>query len=227
MTARKDTSSTGHGRSAQEHRSAGAPEQATPARPADETQVARARSEEEAAGAIDVELAEDLGAELEFRGDVLEAELEAARRESAAHLETAQRLKAEFENYRKRVARDQEDAERRAGQRIVSEILPAIDNLERALAHAEESGEGPELASGVRMVLQQLTDVLAKEGVEPIDPVGAAFDPHVHQAVGQAHRTDVPEGTVVEVYLKGYRMHGRVLRPAMVVVSTGGPTPEE
>lgn len=227
MAARKDTSVAGHGRSDQERRRAGAPEEPSRPRRAEETPSGPLPSQAQEAVGLDVELEEDLGAELEFRGDVLEAELEAARRESAAHLETAQRLKAEFENYRKRVAREQEDAERRAGQRIVSEILPAIDNLERALAHAEESGEGPELASGVRMVLQQLLDVLAKEGVEPIDPKGAPFDPHAHQAVGQAHDPEVPDGTVVEVYLKGYRMYGRVLRPAMVVVSTGGPAPKE
>jgi len=176
---------------------------------------------------VDPELETDLGAELEFRGDRLESDLEEARRESAAHLETAQRVKAEFENYRRRVARDQEDAERRAGQRIVMELLPAIDNLERALAHAEATGDGPELAGGVRMVLKQMLDVLDKEGVEAIDPAGAPFDPHAHQAVGQSEDVEVPEGTVLDVYLRGYRMYGRVIRPAMVVVSTGGPAPKE
>jgi len=177
--------------------------------------------------AVDPELETDLGAELEFRGDRLESELEEARREAAGNLEVAQRLAAEFENYRKRVARDREDAERRAGQRVVLEMLPAIDNLERALLHAEEAGDGPELAGGVRMVLNQLLDVLAKEGVEAIDPAGQPFDPHAHQAVGQEENAAVPEGSVLDVYLRGYRMHGRVIRPAMVIVSTGGPAPEE
>ena len=177
--------------------------------------------------AVDPELETDLGAELEFRGDQLESELEEARREAAGNLEVAQRLAAEFENYRKRVTRDREDAERRAGQRIVLEMLPAIDNLERALLHAEETGDGPELAGGVRMVLNQLLDVLAKEGVEAIDPAGQPFDPHAHQAVGQERNAEAPEGTVLDVYLRGYRMHGRVIRPAMVIVSTGGPAPEE
>lgn len=176
---------------------------------------------------VDPELETDLGAELEFRGDHLESELEEARREATTNLETAQRIQAEFENYRKRVARDREDAERRAGQRVVTEILPALDNLERALSHAVEAGDGSELAGGVRMVLNQLLDVLAKEGVEPIDPFGQAFDPHAHQAVGQEDDIEVPEGTVLDVYLRGYRMHGRVIRPAMVIVSTGGPAPKE
>ncbi|MBF4509241.1 MAG: nucleotide exchange factor GrpE [Aeromicrobium sp.] len=176
-----------------------------------------------APGLTDPELEQDLGAEYEFRGDVLEGELETARAEAAAHLETAQRVQAEFDNYRRRVARDAEDAAKRAGQRVITELLPALDNLERALAHVEAGGDGAELTDGVRMVLEQVLDVFGKEGVERIDPVGAAFDPNEHQAVGQAERADVPEGTVVEMFQCGYRMHGRVLRPAMVVVSTGGP----
>lgn len=172
---------------------------------------------------IDPALEQDLGAEFEFRGDQLEAELESAREEAARHLESAQRLQAEFDNYRKRVSREQEDALRRSGQRIISELLPALDNLERALVHAEESGEPTEFVTGVRMVLQQILDVFAKEGVERIDPMGKTFDPNEHQAVGQAQRDDVPEGTCVDMYQCGYRMHGRVLRPASVVVSAGGP----
>lgn len=172
---------------------------------------------------VDPTLAEDLGAEFEFRGDQLEDELTRAREEAGRHLETAQRLQAEFDNYRKRMAREQEDAIKRAGQRIVSEVLPALDNLERALAHAEESGESTGFVAGVEMVRQQILDVFAKEGVERIDPVGEPFDPNEHQAVGQANRDDVPEGTCVDMYQCGYRMHGRVLRPASVVVSTGGP----
>ena len=172
---------------------------------------------------LDPELADDLGAELEFRGDVLEDELEVARREAAAHLDAAQRVQAEFDNYRKRVARDAEDAAKRAGQRVIAEMLPAVDNLERALAHAGSAAESAELAEGVAMVLQQVLDVFAKEGVERIDPTGGPFDPNEHQAVGQAQRDDMPEHTVIEVYQSGYRMYGRVLRPAMVVVSTGGP----
>ena len=175
----------------------------------------------------DSELLDDLGAEYEFRGDQLENELESARREAAAHLDTAQRLQADFDNYRKRVARDAEDAAKRAGQRVISEMLPALDNLERALAHVEAGGEGEQLTDGVRMVLQQVLDVFAKEGVERIDPLGLLFDPNEHQAVGQAARDDVPEGTVVDMFQAGYRMHGRVLRPAAVVVSTGGPAPKE
>lgn len=175
----------------------------------------------------DSELLDDLGAEYEFRGDQLQDELESARREAAAHLDTAQRLQAEFDNYRRRVARDASDAAARAGQRVITELLPALDNLERALAHAEAAGESPAFADGVRMVLNQVLDVFAKEGAERIDPLGEIFDPGEQQAVGQVHRDDVPEGTIVEMYQHGYRMGGRVIRPAAVVVSTGGPAPGE
>lgn len=168
----------------------------------------------------DFELNDDLGAELPFRGDVLEDELEDARREAADHLGTAQRIQADFDNYRKRMMREQEEASKRACQRVVVEMIPVLDNLERALAHA--AADDP-LNEGVRMVLQQMLDVFAKEGVERIAPVGEAFDPMQHQAVGQIERADVPEGTCIEMYQYGYRMQGRVLRPASVVVSCGGP----
>jgi molecular chaperone GrpE len=212
---RKDTGAAGRGRLSSEQRGGAAPAEDAPNAPG--------------AGVppSDPTLTEDLGAELPFRGDQLEAELESARREAAEHLDTAQRLQAEFDNYRKRVARDQQDAIKRAGERIISELLPALDNLDRALSHAEAAGERGELVSGVRMVLNQVLDVFAKEGVEVIDPAGAPFDFHEHQAVAQVEDPSVPEGTVVEVYQRGYRMHGRVLRPASVAVSTGGPAPKE
>lgn len=172
----------------------------------------------------DPELEADLGAEYPLRGDVMEDELENARREAAAHLDTAQRLQADFDNYRKRMAREQEEACRRSSQRLVTDLLPVVDNLERALAHAPEDDP---LGEGVRMVLQQLFDVFAKEGAERIDALGEPFDPKEHQAVGRAERTDVAEDTCVAVYQPGYRMQGRVLRPASVVVSCGGPARQE
>ncbi len=176
---------------------------------------------------VDPELETDLGAELELRGDQLQAELEAARQEAAEHLETAQRVKAEFENYRKRVARDQAEMAARAGERIIAEILPVLDNLERAIDHVTAGGDLKQLLEGVEMVHRQMLDVLKKEGVEVIDPFGQPFDPAVHQAVGQREDESVPEGTVVEVYQKGYELAGKVVRPAMVVVSTGGPSAKE
>ena len=177
--------------------------------------------------ALDPELQDDLGAEFEYRGDQLEAALQDARAESQANLESAQRIQAEFENFRKRLNREQSDALKRAGERIVLALLPVVDNLERAIDHTTAGGAPEDLLSGVEMVHRQLLDVLEKEGVQQVDPFGQQFDAVVHQAVGQKEDPELPEGTVVEVYEKGYEMHGRVIRSAMVVVATGGPAPKE
>ncbi|MCL4078375.1 nucleotide exchange factor GrpE [Coriobacteriia bacterium Es71-Z0120] len=180
-----------------------------------------------ASAPLDPELEADLGAELDLRGDQLQAELEAARQEAAEHLETAQRVRAEFENYRKRVARDQAEMAARAGERIIVELLPVLDNLERAIDHVTAGGDLKQLLQGVEMVHKQMLGVLAKEGVEAIDPFGQPFDPARHQAVGQREDASVPEGTVLEVYQKGYSLAGRIIRPAMVVVSVGGQAAKE
>jgi len=176
---------------------------------------------------IDPELEADLGPELAYRGDTLEAELEALRDELVSWRDRAQRAQAEFENYRKRVQRDQADAIARAGERVISEMLPSLDNLERAIDHTAAGGDLKQLLSGVEAVHQQVLGVFAREGVTVIDPFGQQFDPYKHEAVGQREDADVPEGTVLDVYQKGYEMHGRVLRHAMVVVATGGPPPKE
>ena len=176
---------------------------------------------------VDPELAEDLGAEYELRGDRLEAELEALRVESAEYRDHAMRAQAEFDNFRKRITREREEERRRAGERLVSEMLPAIDNLERAIEHTSAGGDLKHLLSGVEAVHAQLIAVLGKEGVEVIDPVGEHFDPLRQQAVSQKEDDSVPEGTVIEVFQKGYSLGGRVIRSAMVVVSTGGPAVKE
>ncbi|KAF0208281.1 MAG: nucleotide exchange factor GrpE [Actinomycetota bacterium] len=176
-----------------------------------------------ASAPFDPELVADLGAEFDLRGDNVERELEAARTEAAGHLETAQRLQAEFENYRRRVTREQADSVARAGKRIVEELLPVLDNLERAIAHTTAGGDLAQLVTGVGMVHQQVLDVFGKEGVEIIDPLGEEFDPQFHQAVGQHEDVSVPDNSVVEVLQKGYLLGGRVVRPAMVIVGSGGP----
>jgi len=174
---------------------------------------------------VDPELEDDLGAEYELRGDVLEDELAEAREECALMRDAALRAQAEFDNYRKRITRERDEERQRAGVRLVGEMLPAIDNLERAIAHAHS--DPSHLLGGVEAVLGQLLGVLAKEGVQIIDPKGAPFDPLAQQAVSQVEDPSVPEGTVIDVYQKGYALGGRVLREATVVVSTGGPPLEE
>lgn len=127
-----------------------------------------------------------------------------------------QRLQAEFENYRKRAARDQQALVARAHERLVKELLPILDDLGRALEAAEQHEEAA-LEDGVRLVHKQLVDVLAKEGLTEIETDGA-FDPHVHEAL-LAQPSDAEAGTVIEVLQKGYRLGDHVLRPARVTIA--------
>lgn len=178
------------------------------------------------AGAIDPDLEENLGPELELRGDRLQAELEGARADAASWRDKALRATADLDNFRKRTARERDEERHRAHERIVRELLPVIDNLERAIEHATAGGDIEQLLGGVEAVHKQVIGVLEAEGVQLIDPFGEPFDPNKHQAVSQREDTEVAEHTVVEVLRKGYELGGRVVRPAMVVVSTGGPAGE-
>ncbi len=135
------------------------------------------------------------------------------------------RLRAEFDNYRKRTARDTEQIRKRAAEGLLRDLLPVSDNLERALEHAD--GDPGGFAEGVGMVLAQLREVLAKSGLEPIDALGEAFDPNVHEALSHLPSEEHPADAVMEEYLRGYRVGDFVLRPAQVVVSSGPPEPQE
>jgi molecular chaperone GrpE len=143
-------------------------------------------------------------------------DLVALRAERDDYLDRLQRLKAEFDNYRKRAARDQEALVARAHERLVKELLPVVDDLERALVAAEEHEEA-KLEDGVRLVHRALRDTLAKEGLVEIETDGT-FDPHVHEAL-LSQPSEADEGSVIEVVQKGYLLGDRVLRPARVVVA--------
>ena len=132
------------------------------------------------------------------------------------YLALAQRLQADFENYRKRAAREAAAAGQRAKSGLIRELLPIVDNLERALASAEEGEQ--HLAEGVRLVHAELIAVLERNGVEQFDPAGDKFDPAEHEALSV--RADGESGVVLDVVEKGYRANGSVLRPARVVVSS-------
>jgi molecular chaperone GrpE len=152
----------------------------------------------------------DAGEEL-----VEEEPLAKAERERDEYLDLAQRTRAELENFRKRAAREAAQAGERAKANLVRELLPVVDNLERALGSA---GEGEQhLAEGVRMVHGQLVAALEREGIQSFDPAGEAFDPECHEALST--REDGEAGRVLDVVEKGYRLGGAVLRPARVVVS--------
>src|SRR5919199_1474397 len=143
-------------------------------------------------------------------------ELAELTRERDEYLDALQRVKAEFDNYRKRAARDQESLVARAHEGLVRELLPILDDLERALEAAAEHEE-VKLEEGVRLVHRSLRDLLAKEGLTEVDTKGK-FDPHVHEAL-LSQPSDEEEGTVIEVVQKGYTLGDRVVRPARVVVA--------
>lgn len=146
--------------------------------------------------------------------------------------ERAQRLQADWENYRRRTAAERLAEQSRATEKLVCALLPVLDDMERAIAHArtQELDEAfSQFVDGVDAVHTKMLDVFAHEGVEPIDPKGEAFNPLEHQAVGRVEDPDQYDETVNDVYQKGYRMADRILRSAMVTVTYGGekrPAPE-
>ena len=181
--------------------------------------------------------AEDEGAEVSEDLDALLADVQ---RERDEYLELARRAKADFENYRKRAAKEAEEAERRGKAALARELVPAIDNLERALraagidpgagpgaAGGSVDAEGPSeevsaheaLARGVALVYGELTGTLQRAGVEAYDPLGERFNPAWHEALSTRPAEDKEAGVVVETLERGYRLDGQVLRPARVVVS--------
>jgi molecular chaperone GrpE len=146
--------------------------------------------------------------------DSLLAEAQSQRDE---YLELAKRTKADFENYRKRMAAEVQAAAARGKSEVARELIDAVDNLERAL---EARGEGSDdLASGVEMVLRGLREGLSRLGIEAVDPRGEKFDPTAHEALSTMPAEGVEPGQVVEVMQKGYRLNEQLIRPARVVVS--------
>jgi molecular chaperone GrpE len=193
--------------------------------------------------AVDAVALEALIEEIKAKAELVEEELVAAKsaeeglaEEELDPLAQAQaeaeemrdkfmRLQAEWDNYRKRTNLEREQERRRAAQNLVERLLPIVDDLERAIEHADTANE-VSLKEGIAAVYNKLNEVLTREGVKVIDPVGEAFNANVHQAVGKQNDPGIFDETVTQVYQKGYEMSGRVLRTAMVVVSEGGPKRE-
>ena len=163
-----------------------------------------------------VPVAEDLGQEAE--ATALVDDLAALAAERDEYLALAQRTQADFENYRKRVARDAASAEARGVGRLARELLPALDSLDRALS---ASGEGDEqLLEGVRLVQRELRGALERVGIECFGAVGEPFDPELHEAVAQQPHDGLAAGQISEIYQSGYRLAGgMILRPARVLVA--------
>lgn len=147
--------------------------------------------------------------------------------EEASANERLVRLQADWENYRRRTAKERISERERACEGLVKNLLPVIDDMERAIAHAESDTDQSEglvhFTDGVKAVKAKMLDVLAKEKVELIDAKGEAFDPLCHKAVGRVEDKDMYDESVHDVYQNGYRMAGKVIREAMVCVSFGGP----
>ncbi len=151
-------------------------------------------------------------------GDDLD-KLAAMAQKADEYLDLAQRTKADFENYRKRASREAAAAQDRGVAKLAKELLPAVDNLDRALTAAEQHRNGDELVSGIELVHADVIAALARVGIEPFSPEGEPFDPTYHEAIAQQPVEGAEPGTVVEVYQRGYRLGDNVLRPARVVVA--------
>ena len=214
------------------------PEAVGAASGAEEAEVAEPASSEpsdDAAAAEDKADGDDEDGKAVAEGDepdtdaVMQAAAEAlkkAQAEAADWQDKYLRLHAEWDTYRRRTNEQREAERARAAEKLVTSLLPVIDDFERTIDYAEQNGEG-ELLSGVQAVHTKLVDVLSRDGVIVIDPAGEAFDALECQAVATVEDDSVPDETVSQVYQKGYKMGMKVLRPAMVTVTTGGPKREK
>jgi molecular chaperone GrpE len=175
----------------------------------DDTQDIPAPDEKEDGGAEE-DHPVDLGPSVEAEIERLEKDLDSLR---DVHL----RKLAEFDNFRKRTDREREEFRRIASEDLVAELLPVLDNFERALEHGPES-DSTAFREGVEMIAKQLWDTLVRQGVEAIDPLGEQFSPEYHEAVHRIEDPDEEPGTIAMVMAKGYSLNGRLIRPAMVGV---------
>jgi molecular chaperone GrpE len=184
-------------------------------KPVDES-TAESMSEDETAVEpvveIDAEDAVEAGAE-----DAVQAELARLQQETGHLRELYLRKLADFDNFRKRKDKEMADWRRQANAELLRDLLPVIDNLERALAVGVEDKGG--VRAGVELTLKQFKDVLGRHGIEEVDPLGAVFDPSLHEAVSRLHTHAAEPDTVVQVLQKGYRLGDRLLRAALVVVA--------
>jgi molecular chaperone GrpE len=147
-------------------------------------------------------------------GEGLQADLDRFR-------DLALRSQADFENYKKRAAREKDDAIKYANSALLERLVPILDNFELGLSAARTEGENSPIFSGMSMVLKQLNDFLTESGAQPIEAEGKKFDPNLHEAIAREPSNEVPEGTVLRQTRRGYRLRDRLLRPSSVVVSSG------
>lgn len=153
--------------------------------------------------------------------DELRAALGAARDEARQNLDRWVRERADLENLKRRTAKERADAVRYGTEALIRELLPVVDNLERAVQHAPDTPEARPVVEGVALVLKTFHDVLERHGVTRVEARGARFDPNHHEAVAHVESAEHEPNAVVEEHQRGYRLHDRLLRPALVTVSKG------
>ena len=159
--------------------------------------------------------------------DSLRQQLAAKELEAKNNYDRFLRQVAELENFKKRTARERDDAIRFANESLIKDLLPVVDNLERAVAHASGGGNGKPIVEGVEMVLKGLLDAMAKHGVTQISAVGQPFDPSKHEAMAQVESDAHEPNVVVDELHKGYMLRDRLLRPALVSVAKASETREK
>ncbi len=196
-------------------------------RPSPPTRAAARKPPSDAAAAEAAPQGEAIEAEvIEDAGPSADEQVAQAKAEAQDWQDKYLRLHAEWDTYRRRTTEQREVEKARATEKLVTSLLPVIDDFERTIDYATKNGEGG-LFDGVKAVHAKLVDVLKKDGVEVIDPAGEAFDALEAQAVATVDDASVPDETVSEVYQRGYKMGTKVLRPAMVTVTSGGPKREK
>jgi molecular chaperone GrpE len=157
--------------------------------------------------------------------EALEAELRAARQEARQHYDGWLRERAEVENVRKRAARERAETVKFANERLLKDILPVVDNLERAIEHARGGGNGAPVVEGIELVLRALLEVLERHGVTRVQAKGTAFDPAHHEAMAHVETAEHAPNSVIAEHQAGYRLNERLLRPALVSVAKA-PAPD-
>jgi len=172
------------------------------------------------------ELAEGQGNETGDEKAALLAKLQEKEAEAKANYDLFLRERAELENFKRRMQREQAESLRFANEPLIRDLLPVLDNLERAVGHAQGGGNGQPLVEGVALVVRSLLDALEKYGVTRVTAKGEPFDPTRHEAMAQAESTEVAPNTVLDEYRPAYLLHGRLLRPALVTVAKA-PTGEK
>lgn len=185
------------------------------------------RSEEPASAEInDKESSADSAPEPKPEQEDLEGKLAASQEQAQDYYDRLLRLSAEFDNYKKRTSREMSDVVRYANEKLLQDLLIVVDNLERAISSADQDNPtDSSLVEGINLTLNEVLKILQQYNVQPVKALGESFDPAIHQAMMQQEVEDEPANMVVQEMQKGYRLHDRLLRPAMVVVSKAKDSP--